>query len=197
MAGSWQETGVPERTALLLVDLQNSFLHPRGGNYYPAADAIVPHLRRLLDHARSRGRLIVHVADRHRPGLYDFESHKLPSHCVEGDFDAEFADGFGPPTPAPGNEIVIVKRRFSAFFGTDLDTALRESRIERLVVAGVKTNVCVRATIQDGFALGFRCLLARDATNSNRVNLQDAAIEDIDRYMGWSVSLEQAETALG
>lgn len=197
MAGNWQETGQPSQTALVLVDLQNSFLHPRGGNYYPAADAVVPHLRRLLAHARAKGRLIVHVADRHRPGLDDFESHKLPGHCIDGEFDADFFAGFGPADAAPANEITIVKRRFSAFFATDLDTTLRENRIERLVVAGVKTNVCVRATIQDGFGLGYRCLLARDATNSNRVNLQDAAIEDIERYMGWSVSLDEAEAALG
>lgn len=189
--------GTPDRTALVLVDLQNSFLHPMGGNYYPAVDTIVPNLRRLLAHARSRDRLIVHVADRHRPGLHDFESHKLPGHCVDGEFDAEFFDGFGPPSPASPNEVSIVKRRFSAFFGTDLDTVLRENRIERLVVAGVKTNVCVRATIQDGFGLGYRCLLAREATNSNRPVLEEASAEDIQRYMGWSVSLAEAEAALG
>jgi nicotinamidase-related amidase len=191
------DIGSPERTALVLVDLQNSFLHPDGGNYYPAVDTIIPNLARLLDHARARGRLIVHVADRHRPGVHDFESHKLPGHCVEGEFDAEFFAGFGPSAAAGPNEIVIVKRRFSAFFGTDLDTVLRENAIERIVVAGVKTNVCVRATIQDGFGHGYRCLLARDATNSNRTNLEAASAEDIDRYMGWSVSLADAETALG
>lgn len=191
------EIGSPERTALVLIDLQNSFLHPDGGNYYPAVDTIVPNLMRLLGHARERGRLIVHVADRHRPGVPDFESRKLPGHCVEGEFDAEFFAGFGPAIPTPPNEITIVKRRFSAFFGTDLDTMLRENGIERLVVAGVKTNVCVRATIQDGFGLGYRCLLARAATNSNRANLEAASAEDIDRYMGWSVSLADAEAALG
>lgn len=197
MAGGWQEAGAPDTTALVLVDLQNSFLHRDGGNHYPAVDDILPNLRRLLGHARSRGRLIVHVADRHRPGLHDFESHKLPGHCVDGEFDAAFFEGFGPPDPVPVNEITVVKRRFSAFFGTDLDMALRESGIERLVVAGVKTNVCVRATIQDGFGLGYRCLLARDATNSNRVNLQQASIEDVERYMGWTLSLDEAEAALG
>ena len=71
MPRDWHEAGSPERTALVLVDLQNGFLHPEGGNYYPAASDIVPNLRRLLAHARSRGRLIVHVADRHRAGLAD------------------------------------------------------------------------------------------------------------------------------
>lgn len=197
MEGQLQIPGAPENTALVLVDLQNSFLHPTGGNYYPAVDAIVPNLLRLLAHARAKNRLIVHVADRHRAGLNDFEGHKLPGHCVDGEFDAEFFAGFGPAPSAPANEISIVKRRFSAFFATDLDVALRENGIDRLVVAGVKTNVCVRATIQDGFGLGYRCLLAREATNSNRINLQDASIEDIERYMGWSVSLHEAEAALG
>lgn len=197
MPRDWHEAGSPERTALVLVDLQNGFLHPEGGNYYPAASDIVPNLRRLLAHARSRGRLIVHVADRHRAGLADFESAKLPEHCVDGAFDAAFFDGFGPPEPAPANELVVVKRRFSAFFATDLDLTLRENAIERLVVAGVKTNVCVRATIQDGFGLGYSCLLAREATNSNRTNLEAAAVEDIDRYMGWSIALADAEAALG
>ncbi|CUS45562.1 MAG: isochorismatase family cysteine hydrolase [Pseudomonadota bacterium] len=197
MTSSWQEAESPARTALVLVDLQNSFLHPQGGNYYPAASALLPNLRRLLAHARSQGRLIIHVVDRHREGLADFESSKLPAHCIDGTFDAAFFEGFGPPEPAPANELIIVKRRFSAFLATDLDLLLRENGIGRLVLAGVKTNVCVRATIQDGFGLGYHCLLAREATNSNRTNLEVASVEDIERYMGWSVSMADAEAALG
>ena len=50
------------------------------------------------------------------------------------------------------NEIVCSKRRYSAFFATDLALFLREQGIERAIVAGVKTNVCIRATGQDAFA---------------------------------------------
>lgn len=183
-------------TALVLVDIQNSFFHPDGEHFYPAAPEILAHLRRLLAFARERDRLIVHVADRHREGLGEFESHKLPPHGLIGSFSARFHDGFGPGSGTTGREVELIKRRYSAFFATDLDLLLRENNIERLVVAGVKVNVCVRATIQDGFGLGYKCLLARDATNSNRAHLAAAAIEDIDRYMGWAVDMNEALEAL-
>jgi nicotinamidase-related amidase len=192
-SGEWQVMG---GTALLLIDVQNSFFHPNAGNYFEAASEILPNLGRLLDSARRSGVLIVHVADRHRPGRPDFETHKLPSHSIEGDFDADFFEGFGPQPSKIGKEILLVKRRFSAFLQTDLDLTLRESGVERLVVAGVKTNVCVRATIQDGFGLGYKCLLVKDATSSNRPMLAEASAEDIDRYMGWAVSMDDALAAL-
>lgn len=189
----WQVTG---GTALLLIDLQNSFLHPDGGNYFPAVRDIVTPLERLLAAARRSAALIVHVADRHRHGQPDFETHKLPNHCVHGDFDAAFFAGFGPPAEPTRGEFLLEKRRFSAFLQTDLDLALRENGITRLVVTGVKTNVCVRATIQDGFGLGYKCLLVREATSSNRPHLAAASVEDVDRYMGWAVSMDDALAAL-
>ena len=180
-------------TALLLIDVQNSFFSPDGGNYYPESADIVANLKRLLAAARAAGRLIVHVAERHRPGLRDFEQAKLPEHCLTGSHDAAFFEGFGPQGDG---EVLLAKRRVSAFFGTDLDLLLREQSIARLVIAGVKANVCVRATVLDGFSLGYRCLVARDAVNSNRAHLAEAAFEDIDRYFGWVVSMDEAEAAL-
>ena len=84
------------------------------------------------------------------------------------------------------------KRRYSAFFATDLALFLREQQIERVIVAGVKTNVCIRATVQDAFAHGFAVVVPREATNSNRPHLAAASLEDIDRYFGAVVPLERA-----
>ena len=179
--------------ALVLIDVQNSFFHEDGGNYYPESAAVLPHLRRLLDLARAAGRLIIHVAEQHRPNVEDFESAKLPEHCIAGGFDAQFFAGFGP---RDDSEFMLSKRRTSAFFATDLDLLLREKGIECLVIAGVKANVCVRATVQDAFSLGYRCIVPREAVNSNRSHLADASLEDIDRYFGWVVSMEDAEKLL-
>lgn len=180
-------------TALVLIDVQNSFFHPDGGNFYEHSAAVLPNLRRLLEQARRAGSLIIHVAEQHRPNVEDFEQAKLPEHCVAGDFDAQFFDGFGPD----GNdEFLLAKRRTSAFFATDLDLLLREKGIERLVIAGVKANVCIRATVQDAFSLGYRCIVPRDAVNSNRSHLADASLEDIDRYFGWVVTADEAEAML-
>ena len=64
--------------------------------------------------------------------------------------------------------------------------------METVILAGVKTNVCVRATAQDAFAHGFAVVVAREATNSNRAHLAEAALEDISRYIGRVVPLEEA-----
>ncbi len=174
-------------TALLLIDVQNSFFHKAGQNYYPQSAEALPALRQLLQAARAAKRPVIFAAERHRAGLADFEAEKLPQHCVADEFDAELAEGFGPQAP---REILLPKRRMSAFHATDLDLLLRELRIGALIIGGVKTNVCVRATVQDGFSLGYRCHVVRGAVNSNRRHLAEASLEDIDRYLGWIVTLE-------
>lgn len=177
-------------TALLLVDVINSFYEPGQPNYYPGVGSTIPALAELRDIARERDTLIVHAVERHYRGLNDFEFTKLPRHHQDGEHDAEFFPGFEPADRA--REIVVPKRRYSAFYATDLDLVLREQGITRVVVAGVKTNVCIRATVQDAFAGGFDVVVPREATNSNRPHLAEASLEDIDRYFGRVVSLREA-----
>lgn len=179
-----------DRTALVLIDVIASFFADDQPNYYPWAAEVLDPLRQLLERARSGGRLIVHAVERHRPGMADFEQRKLPRHCEVGAADAAYAPGF-EPTGAP-NEVEVAKRRYSAFYATDLDLLLREQGITRVIVAGVKTNVCLRATVQDAFAGGFDVLVPRQATNSNRPHLAAASLEDIERYFGRVVDLAEA-----
>jgi maleamate amidohydrolase len=176
-------------TALILVDVTNSFFLKGMPNYYPAVDDVVAPLRELLAQARSAQKVIVHAVEQHYPGFDDYEWRKLPRHHFIGDPDAAFFSGF---EPAGAREIVTAKRRYSAFFATDLALFLHEQKIERLVIAGVKTNVCIRATAQDAFANGFDVVVPREATNSNRPHLAEASLEDIDRYIGKVAPLHAA-----
>jgi maleamate amidohydrolase len=178
-----------ESTALILVDVTNSFFLEGMPNHYPAAAEVVAPLRRLLAQARKAEKIIVHAVEQHYPGFDDYEWRKLPRHHFVGDPDAAFFAGFEPDGP---REIVTPKRRYSAFFATDLALFLHEQKIQRVVIAGVKTNVCIRATAQDAFASGFDVVVPREATNSNRPHLAEASLEDIDRYIGKVVSLEAA-----
>ncbi len=178
-------------TALLLVDVINDFFDPRGRNYHPSYAPILARIRDLLQVAREAGVPVVHCMEGHRPGV-DFEHRKLPVHCIVGDHDA---------APAPGvqvlpGEVEVRKRRYSAFFGTDLDLLLRERGVQRLVVVGVKSHVCVRATIQDAFAYGYDVALVRECTGSNHPHLHEASLEDIQRYMGTVVDLDEARQML-
>ncbi|WP_306120337.1 MULTISPECIES: isochorismatase family cysteine hydrolase [unclassified Roseitalea] len=182
-------------TALIVIDMQNAFLHPQGENAYPDAAAVIGPVTQLIEAARRSERLIVFTLDRHRAGVPDFEQPKLPVHGVQGTMDADYFSGFGPRQGA-AREIEIVKRRYSAFFATELGILLHEHRIERVVICGVKTNNCVRATAQDAFAWGFEVVVPRQATNSNRPYLAAASLEDIDRYMGSVVDLGDALSML-
>ena len=176
-------------TALILVDVTNSFFLEGMPNHYPAAAEVLAPLRRLLEAARRAGRIVVHAVERHYPGFDDYEWRKLPRHHFAGDPDQRIFAGFEPQGP---REVLMAKRRYSAFFATDLALFLHEQKASRVILAGVKTNVCIRATAQDAFANGFDVVVPREATNSNRPHLAAASLEDIERYLGSVVSLDSA-----
>ena len=184
----------PTPTALVLVDVIASFFDEREANYYPEASAVLDPIATLLDTARERGTLVVHSVERHHPGLQDFEFRKLPRHHQAGASDAAYVPGFEPM--ATGREVEVTKRRFSAFYATELDLLLREQGIRRVVVAGVKTNVCIRATATDAMAGGFDVWVPRETTNSNRPHLAEASLEDIERYIGCVPTFEEAVATL-
>ncbi|MVA56496.1 cysteine hydrolase family protein [Agrobacterium vitis] len=174
------------KTALIFVDVINSFFEPGHPNYYPAVEDVLEPMRELRKQAQASGAITVHAAERHRPDFDDFEWKKLPIHHLQDAHDADFFEDFRPDGK---NETVVYKRRFSAFFATDLALFLTEQKVTRVIIAGVKTNVCIRATTQDAFANGFEPVIVREATNSNRSHLAEASLEDIERYMGRVVSL--------
>jgi len=181
------------RTALVLVDVIGAFYDPRGSMFCPDAPGTLAPLARLLAAARARGTLVIHAREQHVAGEPNGERIKLPEHLI---VDTPETAWVAATAPRPG-ELVISKRRYSAFFGTDLAIRLHEHEVKRLVIVGVKTNVCVRATAQDAFAYGFAVVVPREAVTSNRPHLHAAALEDLDRYFGSVVDLATAESMLG
>lgn len=174
----------------MLIDVINNFFHPEGRNYYTVYDPILERILELLEAARQAKAPIFHVMEGHQrgPGT-DFEWKKLPEHCYLGEFDAEPAAGVNI---REGTEYVVRKRRYSGFFATDLDLLLREAGVTRIVMVGVKTHVCVRATAQDAFGYGYDVIIPREAVGSNYTHLHEASLEDMERYMGQVVSFEEA-----
>ena len=87
---------------------------------------------------------------------------------------------------------MIPKRRYSAFVGTDLDLILRDNRIDTVFLVGTKTNVCIRATATDAFQRNYRVIVPRECVSTDKLHLQEANLEDIDKYLGRVVSTEEA-----
>ena len=179
------------KTALVLVDVINDFFHPDGKNFKNEYEDTLKNILLLLQTARAQGAVVVHAMEGHHPAArqVDYEWNKLPPHCFLGEFDAEPVAGIDINLE---KEYVVRKRRFSGFFETDLNLLLREAGVKRIIIAGVKTHVCVRATAQDGFAYGYRVVIPKEAVNSNYKHLHDASLEDIQRYMGEVVLLKDA-----
>jgi len=155
-------TAVDERhdTALLLVDVINAFFAADGAFHYDDAALVLPALEQLLAAARDGGRLVVHARESHYRGLADLEGRKLPPHCVVGESDAEFFAGFEPVN----DEVELRKRRYSAFFASDLEITLRELEVDSLQLIGWSTSLAVATTAIDAWQLGFPTTVVSDLT---------------------------------
>lgn len=176
------------KSALILVDVINDFFHPDGSNFHEEYLPVLENIKSVLAQARVNGLMIVHTMEEHIPGHPDFEWRKLPKHNFKGTANAQPEKDI----EIRAGEYRVPKRRYSAFFATDLDLILRERGIEKLFLVGVKTHVCVRATAQDAFAYGYQVYVIAGAIGSNHAHLHSASLEDIDRYMGRVISMDDA-----
>lgn len=180
----------PARTALLAVDIVNDYVDPAGA--MPARDCapVIAANRRLAEAAREAGVPIVWI----RPGHLDASDalfRKRVVHGLEGTWGTEFPDGLG----VREGERVLSKRRYSAFFQTDLDIWLREHDIARVVVTGVALNICVRATVHDAFFHGYQVWVVRDACRATGEREEASTLYDIQTHFGDVLDLEDVIAA--
>jgi ureidoacrylate peracid hydrolase len=180
----------PSRTALLAVDLVNDYLDPAGA--MPAADCVpvIEANRRLASAARTAGVAIVWIVPGHldaTDGLF----RKRIVHALEGTWGAELHPDLGVLEA----ERILRKRRYSAFFQTDLDLWLREHDIARVVVTGVALNICVRSTVHDAFFLGYQVWVARDACRATGSREEESTLFDIQTHFGEVKTVDDVITA--
>jgi nicotinamidase-related amidase len=180
------------KQAVLVIDVVRDFTDPQGKVPHPQAAEIVPRIDRFVNLARQQGAIVVWIIDSHRPGKPDWELENVRAHCEAGTPGVELA----PPLEPHDADYVITKRRYSAFVGTDLDLILRDNHIDALFLTGTKTNVCIRATAQDAFELNYRVIVPRECVSTDKPHLHEANLEDIHKYLGRVVSLDEAISLL-
>lgn len=169
------------KPALLIVDMQNDFVFPEAPAVIRGAAATVPQVRALLDWVRERGWPVFHVVREYRADGSDIEITRRDSflagakYVVPGTRGAEIVE---PLKPAAG-EYRIVKPRFSAFFGTELDLILRRLGVDALLVCGTQYPNCIRATAYDGISHGYRVTVITDATSAASEEVAVANIRDL------------------
>ena len=180
-----------ERTALVVVDLQNDFADPSGKLALSGGDAIIPAVNDAVRSALDAGAFVVGTQDWHPASTPHFakDGGIWPVHCVAGTWGAELHPSFEVPIEAPrvrkgahGEDgysgFTMRDPQSGAETPTELEGMLRERDIERVVVCGLATDYCVRATALDAVRLGFAVTLLGAAIAA--VNL---APDDGDRAL--------------
>jgi nicotinamidase-related amidase len=205
----------PDKTALVVIDMQRDFIEPGGfgetlGNNVSLLAAIVPTTARLIGLFREQGWTIVHTRESHSADLADCPPAKRtrgnPSLRIGDDGPMGRILVRGEPgndiiaalAPLPG-EIVIDKPGKGAFYATALGDILRLKGITHLIFAGVTTEVCVQTTMREANDRGYDCLLIEDATESYFPAFKAAAIDMIRAQggiVGWTTPLAALEESV-
>ena len=175
----------PGRTALLIIDMQVDFASPGGalgqaGVDLSAVPAALAAAQRLASAARGADVPVIFIglqtsADGESAVWKEWMRRRGGNGgeglCRAGEPGAAFVGA----TPKPG-ERVIRKTRYSSFFGTTLDAALRDAAVDTLVVCGLTTECCVDCTVRDAFQLDYHVFLAADACAAYEPDLHTGAL---------------------
>jgi nicotinamidase-related amidase len=171
------------RPALLVIDIQRSaFLddYDNGIPMMPGYRDNMYRARHVIDAARSNGVPVIFLQEAHRPDMIDF-GRELDGtegvHCVEGRIGTEVAvaeTGFRP------DDYFIRKRRYSCFFGTDLEILLKGLKAETLILIGGMTDVCVHYTFADGHQHDYYCRVVRDCVGGTSPEAHQAALNAME-----------------
>ncbi|GAA0928268.1 isochorismatase family protein [Pseudonocardia zijingensis] len=189
--------GWGERPALVVVDLVRAYTEPDGPFALPEPGPAVAATAQLAEAARSGGHPVVWTVVRYAPDLADagLFARKVPALTAFAE-DAEGGWGELALKPGPG-ELVLVKQYASAFAGTSLAATLHARGVDTVVVTGVSTSGCVRATATDALTHGFRPQVVHQACADRTRELHEQNLRDLDAKYADVVDLTEAVEHLG
>jgi nicotinamidase-related amidase len=206
----------PAHCALMIIDMQRDFLEAGGfgemlGNDVSQLRSTIEPNRRLLAAWRSAGLSVIHTREGHRSDMTDLP----PAKKARGRSKMSIGD-LGPMgriliRGEPGHDIipelyplptepVIDKPGKGAFFATDLHAILQNLGIQKLVVTGVTTEVCVNTTVREANDRGYECLVPADCVGSYVPEFQEMGLKMIKAQggiFGWVSDSSRILAALG
>ncbi|AQS71508.1 cysteine hydrolase family protein [Streptomyces pactum] len=171
-------------TALIIGDIQRGIT-----GSYPFARQVVPPLTELIPRAREAGALIafVHFALRGNGADLPPGNALFRAFYEAGDTFHEGSAGTGIALPVTDEDVVVVKRRASAFAGTDLDLVLRAGGVTTVAIAGVATSAMVAATCYDAADRDYRVTVLRDGCADGDVAMHDFFMDAVFPSRGFEV----------
>lgn len=199
------------RTALVIVDMQNAFLSKGGmldvfGHDISGASKVIANAKKVMGATRKVGCRVIYFkmsfsldysdcGGPESPNWYKQEGlvmmRKNPQlwgkFVTQGSWDEEICDELKPqPT-----DIIIRKQRFSGFVGSNFDIVLKTLNIKYCVYIGVATNICIESTIRDGFFRDYWAILVSDACgHAGPAITQEATLWNVEHLFGWVTTTE-------
>ncbi len=198
--GKFFASFTPDKTALLVIDMQNHWVDKDGLSYIQKAREIVPNINRLADSLRTAGGMVVWVivsfSDEGRSAWPMFFQH-----LENTDDGARARRDLTPGSPMhdlwPGMDMhvgdpIISKDRFSAFIkgSSNLEELLRGHGIDTVLITGVATNICCESTARDAMMLDFRTVMVEDANVARTDEDHIAALRTFAQVFGGVMSTD-------
>jgi ureidoacrylate peracid hydrolase len=193
-----------DNTALLVIDMQNSFLDAKGSMaaigmdhtaLIPAVDGTV----KLVAAAREAGVPViftryVYMADYSDGGLLPNQlvpAMREVNALAAGSWDADIIPALKPRD----GDVIIDKSRPSSFYGTQLEPVLTSLGVRNLVLTGVTTNICIETTARDAGQRDYHVHVVSDATAEFEIERHDHALNTIGFAFGWVNSVDEVLAA--
>lgn len=172
------------KPALLIVDMQNDFIHSKNSPVYvPPAKKIIPKIVKLLTACRKKKIPIIYTVTSHKKdrsdwALLDKKHNRV--YCIKNTPGAETIPEINPQK----KEYIIKKKRYSAFFKTGLERLLKRLKVKRLIVCGVTTSCCVSSTVRDAYFRDYEVIVVSDAVSATYRDLHRAALKYFRENIG-------------
>lgn len=202
----WFDRLDPSRTALVVIDMQNTFCAPGGPAEVPTARGIVNNINRLTNELRGRGVPVIWVlhANAHWQGGSDWELFfrcVVASEVKERTIQSLAAErqAVWSELETAAEDIVVVKNRYSALISgaSSLERILRSMGVDTLLIAGTKTNVCCESTARDAMMLDFKVVMVSDCCAALSDDEHLASLETFIQQFGDVLTADEVVWKLG
>jgi len=189
-----------DRCALLVIDMQNYFVLEGAPLEVPEARARTPKIKRLIGKCRELGVPVIYTLHEPDPLYCKLEAAEnlwlKDFGALEGTEEARVIDEL---SPRPG-DVIVRKKRFSAFFQTDLELILRNIRgsekpVDTVIICGAVTNICCESTARDAYFRDFKVVFGSDVCAAFTPESQNATLENM-KFFGRVLDLEAILGAL-
>jgi nicotinamidase-related amidase len=197
----------PRHTALLVVDMQNDYCSPggaseRNGRDISAVQAIIPPLAQLVAAARDADIPIVFLKYTVGPGETGLSGPEIMRRgrifanvesTIKGTWGHDIVDGLGFDS---ARDVVMEKRRLSAFVGTELDLYLKRF-VKTVVVTGTVTQGCVETTVRDAACYDYYVTVPEDCVATTTAELHQAGIRSMANFLRYEEAITTSERLIG